>query len=348
MPLAPNCDKCWVASEPRIESTELGKYKMSGNDFNIDHPLSHRNVFVMMRFDETPQHARILEAIRESLNYYGFYGLRADDKVYADDKWENVRLYMEHCAYGIAVFDKTYEEDFNPNVSLELGYMLGQSKKCLVLKEQQLPELMSDLSGRLYRAFSIHDIEQTVSEQIGQWMRDLHVLPNEHEKLLIFVSTAGIDRCAMAKTILKWLLDDRKLAKPAFRIRIESAGIGHPYRPKSGDLGCEAIRALCGEDLLSSHRTQRLSEMLKAEADLILVMAEWIRESLVSSDPSLEEKTHNFKPFFGLEGDVDDPAIEPSPKHYRDVAEELKSILEEPNNLGKLIAALESSPVAPA
>lgn len=118
--------------------------------FNRDHLLYHRNVFVMMRFADTPQNKQIFTAIEDSLRYYGFDALRADDKQYADDLWNNVRLYMEGCQYGLAVFDQIDTRDFNPNVSLELGYMLGQGKKCLILKEKRIPILPVDLAGRLY------------------------------------------------------------------------------------------------------------------------------------------------------------------------------------------------------
>lgn len=306
-------------------------------EFARDHPLYHRNVFVMMRFDETPQHKDILAALRDSLKYYGFNAIRADDRSYVGSLWENVRLYMEGCEYGIAVFDQIYERDFNPNVSLELGYMIGQDKKCLVLKEKQILTLRADLSGRLYREFSSYDIENTIREQIRQWMRDLHILPDEDEKLLVFVSTAGIDRCAMAKAILTWLLGehDRTPRIKAPKIKIESAGKIKPRRPHARELGCQAIEEVCGEDLLASHETQLLSQMLKEEAHLILVMADHLRTGLPKS------KTHNFKPFFGLEGDVLDPIVNPIPLQFRKLANELKDILEDENNLHKLIEYLE-------
>ena len=311
---------------------------MRARNFSQDHPLSHRNVFVMMRFEETSQHEEILTAVRGSLDHYGFDALRADDTWYVDNLWENVRVYMEGCQYGIAVFDQIYERDFNPNVSLELGYMMGQGKKCLVLKEEKIPTLHSDLSGRLYRAFDSYDIERTIREQISQWMRDLHIVPDEDEKLVVFVSTAGIDRCAMAKAILRWLL---QRTKTGFRVRVESAGKYKPYHPRARKSGCIAIQDLCGEDLLSSHEPQILSDMLKERADLILVMADHLKRGLPPS------KTFNFKEFFGLKGDVRDPVTDnedaASLEKYKRVATELKGILENERNLGKLVEYLEAS-----
>lgn len=166
-------------------------------------------------------------------------------------------------------------------------------------------------------------------------MKDLDVLPAESEKLLVFVSAAGIDRCAMAKVLLNWLLARRKTG---VRLRIESAGKWPPYYPRARKSGCKAIEELCGDDLLASHRSQVLSDMLKERADLILVMS----ESLLPGLP--ESKTYNLKEFFGMEGKVEDPVFdnedEASLRRYRTVAEELKSILEDEGNLQKLIEYL--------
>jgi protein-tyrosine-phosphatase len=312
---------------------------MCARNFSQDHPLSYRNVFVMMRFEETSQHEEILTAVRGSLDYYGFDAFRADDMWYFDNLWGNVRVYMEGCQYGIAVFDQIYERDFNPNVSLELGYMMGQGKECLVLKEEKIPTLPSDLSGRLYRVFDSYDIERTIREQISQWMRDLHIVPDEDKKLVVFVSTAGIDRCAMAKAILNRLLEDNP--KVASMVRVESAGKYKPYHPRARKSGCIAIQDVCGEDRLSSHEPQILSDMLKEKADLILVMADSLKRGLPPS------KTFNFKEFFGLEGDVRDPVTDnedaASLEKYKRLATELKGILENERNFGKIVEYLEVS-----
>lgn len=59
------------------------------DSFSDDHPNFERNVFVAMRFAETPQNAEIWKAISETLGSLGMKAHRADTKVYPrdDDLW---------------------------------------------------------------------------------------------------------------------------------------------------------------------------------------------------------------------------------------------------------------------
>jgi nucleoside 2-deoxyribosyltransferase len=98
--------------------------------------------------------------------------MRADDKQYMDDLFSNIKTYMHACDFGIAVFDRIMQDDFNPNVSLEVGYMLGMNKDVLLLKDQTLKSLQTDLTGRLYKQFDVNDVDNTVPVQIEKWLSD--------------------------------------------------------------------------------------------------------------------------------------------------------------------------------
>lgn len=73
---------------------------------------------------------------------------------------------MAACDLGVAVFEQLVEPDFNPNVSLEVGYMLAQKKKLLLLKERSLPRLSSDLVGHLYKEFDAGERYKSCLEQL--------------------------------------------------------------------------------------------------------------------------------------------------------------------------------------
>ena len=118
-----------------------------------DFPDPCFNAFIMMRFRETDTHRAILDALSSSLAFYGINALRADQRSYCDSLWGNVRFYIEACDLGIAVFEQLDDKDFNPNVSLELGYMMARRKKFLLLKEASLPSLPTDIVGNLYQTF---------------------------------------------------------------------------------------------------------------------------------------------------------------------------------------------------
>ena len=315
------------------------------NGFLSENLLPHRTIFVMMRFVDSPEHEKVLTTIRSAVEYYGFNALRADDRSYSSHLWENVRCYMDGCGLGIVIFDQVADQTapliFNPNVSLELGYMLGQGKKCLLLKDKRLPVLPTDLSGELYREFDFQAIEQTIHDRVRDWMNDLAVLVADDERLLVFVSQAGMDRCAMAKAILKRLTRPQGGHKLPCKLRIESAGKGYVYASTASKSAKAAIEDVCQEDLLSDHKCQPLSGYLKDRASLILVMTDDLKRDLPQS------KTFTLKEFFGMQGNIGDPAPDrgdpESLNRFKKTANELKDILADPDHLMKLDEYLEQS-----
>lgn len=138
--------------------------------FLDDHPNPARNAFVMMRFIASLQMKEIYQTIREVSAAYGFHGVRADDRDYTGELWSNIQVYMTCCQYGIAVFEDIEQRDFNPNVSLELGYMLGKGKRSLILKERRLPNLPADVVHRLYKPFDMFDIGNSISREVSRWI----------------------------------------------------------------------------------------------------------------------------------------------------------------------------------
>lgn len=69
---------------------------------------------------------------------------------------------MYSCDFAIAIFERITEDNFNPNVSLEVGYMMGINKSVLFLKDKTLKSLQTDLAGKLYKEFVIDDIASTL------------------------------------------------------------------------------------------------------------------------------------------------------------------------------------------
>ncbi len=139
-------------------------------EFLRDHPNPDQNVFVMMRFLTSQQLDHVHAAIRDTLGARGFHAVRADDRDYTGELWSNIEVYMTCCRFGIAVFEDIERRDFNPNVSLELGYMLGRRKRCLILKEQRLPDLPADVVHRLYKPFDMFSVNASVSREVARWV----------------------------------------------------------------------------------------------------------------------------------------------------------------------------------
>jgi hypothetical protein len=158
-----------VISEEAASTPEIA----SGLEkFRVDFPAGNKTAFIIMQFSETKLHKEIVGCIKDTLGKHNIIALRADDKQYMDDLFPNVKVYMHACDFGIAVFDRITEDDFNPNVSLEVGYMLGMGKNVLLLKDKTLKSLPTDLTGKLYKQFNTLEIINSLPDQIEKWLSD--------------------------------------------------------------------------------------------------------------------------------------------------------------------------------
>lgn len=145
--------------------------------FNADHADSVCTAFLIMRFSEKRVYAQIHEALKRAFESLGIRLLRADDLAYSDDLFENVRLYADRCKFGVAVFDRIEGDYFNPNVSLEVGYMLGREKPILLLKDASINVLPSDLLGKLYVELNVHDPADGLRDRVQKWIDDNRINP---------------------------------------------------------------------------------------------------------------------------------------------------------------------------
>lgn len=145
--------------------------------FRIDHADSVCTAFLIMRFSSKRVYSQIQEALKTAFDSLGIRLLRADDKTYSDDLFENVRLYADCCSFGVAVFDRIEGDYFNPNVSLEVGFMLGRQKPVLLLKDDSIQVLPADLVGKLYVPINIHDPQEGLTERIRKWLNDYSINP---------------------------------------------------------------------------------------------------------------------------------------------------------------------------
>ncbi len=140
---------------------------MKKKDF-ID--CSEINVFVMMRFrDNNPNFTKIELTIRNTLEKYGLRARLAKDIAYSDEIWTNIVYYMQNCKYGIAVFEEIDDREYNPNISMELGFMYALDRKCLLLKDERMPRLPTDICGKIYKDFDTYRIEQSISNRLKEW-----------------------------------------------------------------------------------------------------------------------------------------------------------------------------------
>jgi len=163
-----------IGQEPkqRIKISSPVEIQESLKRFKKDFPDSSRVGFIMMKFENTPTHKNILKTVKEVLGSYGLKGIRSDDKEYHSDLFHNIETCMHGCGFGIAIFDRIEGEEFSPNVSLEVGYMMALQKPICLLKDKNLGTLHADLLGKLYREFDPQKPERKVRYELSKWLCD--------------------------------------------------------------------------------------------------------------------------------------------------------------------------------
>jgi hypothetical protein len=161
--------------QPSISAEETGapvEISESLARFRRDHPDPSKTAFIMMSFVKTDAHEQIVSALKEVLESHGLTGLRADDKEYHPHLVLNINTYMHGCGLGVAMFERIETDNFNPNVALEVGYMLALKKNVCLLKDRTLKSLHVDLFGMLYREFDTQHIKETIAHSLSGWLGD--------------------------------------------------------------------------------------------------------------------------------------------------------------------------------
>jgi hypothetical protein len=159
--------------KPFIGAVDFPELIPSLDRFRMDHPDPNLCAFLMMKFEETRLHGEIVKAINAVCQNSGIVVLRADEKRYANQLWLNVQTYMHGCNFGIAVLERLTANEFNPNVSLEVGYMMAQGKPVCLLKDSTLTSLQTDLMGHLYDEFDPQNAEVSIPVALERWLRDI-------------------------------------------------------------------------------------------------------------------------------------------------------------------------------
>jgi hypothetical protein len=145
--------------------------------FQEDYPDPSKTAFIMMPFGTTTAHMRIAEGIRKVLSEHGITALRADDRAFHADLWQNVMTYIYGCGFGIAVFDRIETEMFNPNVAFEVGYMMALGMDVCLLKDKTLKNLQADLMGKLYVEFDTQNPKKDFNSVLLKWLKGRKLVP---------------------------------------------------------------------------------------------------------------------------------------------------------------------------
>ncbi len=136
-----------------------------------------RNVFIMMHYGEHGDYERIERIVRDTLSLYGFKGTLARDHTYFRNLWDSVEHCIEYSRYGIVVCEQNpIRHEFNPNVAVELGYMMALRKEVLILKENEM-QLPTNLQGLFCKKFSRRTLKKDLEKAIISWLSDRRHIP---------------------------------------------------------------------------------------------------------------------------------------------------------------------------
>ena len=238
------------------------------------YPHVDRNVLVMMSAS-TPRSNAIFEAVAGELQDHGLVALRADRKAMSPVLWWNVVTYMLGSSYGVVVYEPHDGIPFNPNVSIEAGFMLALDRPVLFLLSNALQGLPVDFSGHIYRTYNAgageSELLGSARAVVKDWIEhDLSYYNYGDKKLVLFVSLGGTCRCVLGKAILSDLVDRKRIPGLA----VDAAAIADPHHATVSPSALRAIRETQRERWIAHHRPRKLCGYLQARADLIIALTD--------------------------------------------------------------------------
>ncbi len=136
--------------------------------------------FLVMRFAAAKPYGRIVRVIKATAEEHGLVVIRADENDFHADLWGNVRTLLHGCGFGIAVYERIESDKPNANVGLEVGYLMAMNKPVLLLKDQNVIALPSDLAGKLYKPFDPYEPETRIPNQLTKWLEDNGIILPKH------------------------------------------------------------------------------------------------------------------------------------------------------------------------
>jgi protein-tyrosine-phosphatase len=236
----------------------------------------NRNVFVMMPF-ATSASDQIFHTVADELDKHGLIALRADKSTFAPDSiWWNIATYMIGCTYGLVIYEPNNDIPFNPNVSIEAGFMLALDRQVLFLVNDKVKYLPVDFAGRIFKCYNStpDQLETSLRSQISDWILNTishydYDVNNCNKQLILFASRGGTCRCAIGKAILSDILHKEKFSSVAVA---DAAAFADPHQDTVSKLAVQALTEIGCDSWIEKHRPRKLSRFLEERASLIIAI----------------------------------------------------------------------------
>lgn len=308
------------------------------NKFLKRFPHIDRNVLVMMPFS-TPSANAVYEAVRAEVQDHGLIALRADSHAFSPILWWNVVTCMLGSTYGVVVYEPVNDIPFNPNVSIEAGFMRALDKSVLFLATDELGAMPVDFAGHIFKTYSANPrrLRNSIHDAVKDWIEnDLSYYDYRDKRLVVFVSLGGTCRCVMGKAILADAFDKAKLSG----LTVEAAAIADPHHATVSPSAVKAVREIGCDTWIEGHRPRKLCPYLQERADLIIVLT----DGSLARQSQRSDKVIRDTQLFGFHvpnpyPDSDDDA---SLKRYRDVRDAMQRAID--NKLPQIIELAGGTP----
>lgn len=126
------------------------------------------NVFIMTAYRKKLE--PLMTAIRSATVKSGLNPVIARDHVLTDDLYNPIACLL-CCKYGIAIFDHgEADQKHNANVVYELAVMQILKRKCIILKNRNVPSMPSDFLQKLYEPYGT---KPQAMDKVNAWLHSI-------------------------------------------------------------------------------------------------------------------------------------------------------------------------------
>ena len=155
LPIITSYSEWYCSARKKIEETPESFRKAAYRFFQQNNDPSLKYAFVMTSFTDAYKDtiSQSLSALEEEYYVKPILANHPYGET-NEELFTNIKGMMHSCDFGIGVFflePKT--NSINPNLSLEVGYMLGLDKQICYLKDKNLPKLNTDLAAMIYTEY---------------------------------------------------------------------------------------------------------------------------------------------------------------------------------------------------
>ncbi len=134
--------------------------------------------FLIRKFEVRSDRSALIEIVRNSFKSEGFKIVDASEKNLNNETWRNIKEFMDYCSFGVVIIDDFSPNDnneFNPNIFLEIGYLLALGKNIFILIQNCLErKLPTDVKPFLYDTFDSQDVldSDILRNKIKKWINN--------------------------------------------------------------------------------------------------------------------------------------------------------------------------------